>query len=337
MSRKHMPLLIGGLVVLLLAAVLLYLLFSAKKSYDEDASKLQMETQRLQRLTRRAVFPSETNVQTMGKQLGIYQEYLDELYAEMKKGQPAAAPVNRDGFRRLLEEGLRRLMNDARTNGVTLAPNLAFGVQRYIEGAAPTDEELPRVVDQFRSIAGLCTLLFNAKIGELTGVERTVFERDAQAAAPVEEEYVRRGARGQALESAAAAAPATDLFRDADGLFTKERYLLTFRAQDTAIWKVLDRLSKGAPFVVVTKLEIVNPARPAVVPPKTEEPAAAPRPASTAGWQAAGARSAPPAREEPAVLPRELRVVAGQELSNVRLEVELYRFAEAAVQGEENP
>ena len=84
----------------------------------------------------------------------------------------------------------------------------------------------------------------------------------------------------------------------------------------------------------VTKVEIANPARPTVAPPKTDKPkaAAAPAPVSTAGWKAAGSSDgAAAAKEEEPILPRELRVVAGQELPNVRLEVDLYRFAEVAV------
>ena len=331
MSRKHMPLLVGGLVVLLLSAVLFYLLFSAKGRYSGGSNDLALVQGRLQRLSGRAVFPSEANVQTVGKQLEIYQEYLDGLYGAMREGQRAAKPVDRDGFRRMLEEGLGSLMNEARTKSVAIAPDFAFGVQRYIAGNPPAEEDLPRLVDQFSSIADLCRILFEAGIGELTAVERTVFEKDAQTA-PVEEEFNRRSARNR--PDPAAVAVNTELFSDPDGLFTKEHYVLAYRAQDAANWKVLDRLSKEAPFVVVTKVEITNPARPAVAAPKTEKPkaSAAPTPVSTAGWKAAGSSvGAAGAKEEESILPRELRVVAGQELPNVRLEVDLYRFAEVAV------
>lgn len=332
-----MPLLVGGSVALLLAIALFYLLFSAKGRYVGEASALAAVQGRLQRLSSRAVFPSEANVQIMGKQLGIYQEYLDGLYASMREGQISDEPVDRDRFRRLLEDGLRRLLNDARAKSVALAPGLAFGVQRYVDGTPPSDEELPRLVDQFRSIAALCDILYAAGIGELVSVDRTVFEKDAQAA-PVEEGFNRRGLRNR--PDAAAAAPSTEVYKDPDGLFTKEHYVLVYRAQDAATWKVLDRLSKGAPFVVVTRLEISNPARPAVILPKTEEqPAETPVPVAAGGWVAPGSATAA-GREAPTILPRELRVVAGQELCDVRLEVDLYRFAEvasAAAEGEENP
>ena len=339
MSRKHMPLLVGGAIALLLAIVLFYLLFSAQGRYGEQTTALSMEQGRLQRLSSRGVFPSEINVQTMGKQLGIYQEYLDGLYASMREGQIPDEPVDRDRFRRLLEDGLRRLLNDARAKSVALAPGLAFGVQRYVDGTPPANEDLPRLVDQFRSIAALCDVLYASGIKELVSVERTMFEKDAQVA-PVEEGVVRRGARGRA--DAVTAAVSTELQKDPDGLFTKEHYVLSYRAQDEATWKVLDRLSKGSPFVVVTRLQISNPARPAVMLPKapgTEVAAPPPSAAAAAGWVAPGS-AVPGAKEQPTILPRELRVVAGQELCDVRLEVDVYRFAEiaaAAEPGEENP
>ncbi len=329
MNRKHMPLLIGGLVVLLLAVALFYLLFSARGRYVDSADGLSMVQSKLERLSKRPVFPSETNVQTLGKQLGIYQEYLAGLYDSMSEGQIAAESIDRDRFRKLLEDVLQQLGNDARNQSVTVPADFAFGFQRYAGGALPADDEMNRLVDQLLSIKSLCEVLYAAGVGELTAVERAVFEKDAQVA-PVEEASATR--RRNRSEVEVAAAPSAELFKDPDGLFTKEHYVLSYRAQDAANWKVLDQLSKGAPFVVVTKVEISNPARPAVVPPKTEtKAAAAPSPVAVGAWRAAGSpNEATSDKNEVEILPRELRVVAGQELPNVRLEVDLYRFAEAA-------
>ena len=340
MSRKHMPLIIGGVVVLLLAIVLFYFLFSAKGRYSEGFAGLSVVQNQLQRLTSRPVFPAEFNVKAMGRQLEIYDEYLKGLKNSMKQGQLAAEPVTRDRFRQLMEDTLRQLVNDARAKSVALPADFAFGFQRYAEGNLPSEEEMGRLVDQLRSVAGLCGILYEAGIGELVSVDRTVFEKDAQVA-PVEEEYGRRNLRSR--PETETAPPNVELVADPLGLFTKEHYVLSYRAQDAATWKALERFAHGAPFVVVTKVEIVNPARPAVTPPKTE-PAKGPAPStpvSTTGWKSAGAPGAAPgSKDEPEILPRELRVVAGQELSDVRLEVDLYRFAETAVdvaKGEENP
>jgi hypothetical protein len=339
MNRKHMPLLAGGLVVLLLVAGLFFWLFGAQGHYAESFSKLQSSQNQLQRLTDRTPFPASGNVQAMDKRLEVYREYLEGLKAAMKRGQRRAEPVTRDRFRQLLEETLRQLGNGAREKGVLLPANFAFGFQRYAEGVLPAEDELGRLVDQLYSVKTLCGILYEAGIGELVAVERTTFEKDAQAA-PVEEEYGRRSARGRA--EPAVAAPRVELEVDPLGLYTREHYVLSFKAQDAANWRVLDRLAKAAPFVVVTQLEIVNPARPAVVlPPKAEAPpAAAPKPTSAAGWQAPGSAT-PLAAEQPEILPRELRIAAGQEWPSVRLEVDYYRFVEPAAeevaQGEERP
>jgi hypothetical protein len=340
MSRKHMPLLIGGAVVLLLALALGYWLFSARSRYREETDALEQSQNRLNRLSTRDVFPSDANVETMERQLDIYQDYLDGLFQTMREGQRPQEPINRDRFRQLLEQTLRRLVQAARAKSIVLPPDLAFGFQRYAAGTPPEEEHLDRLVDQLRSVSILCAVLYEAGIGELVSVERTVFEEDTPAA-PVEEEYGRRRSRGRS-EPEPEVVKATDLVRDPDGLFTRERYVLSYRAQDEANWKVLDRLSKGAPFVVVSKMEIVNSARPPVVPPPApsvaEEGPRASAAAATA-WQAPGAARPAGGREAPAILPRELRVVAGQELPQVRLEVDVYRFVQEAPaeEGEENP
>jgi hypothetical protein len=340
MSRKHMPLLIGGAVVLLLALALGYWLFSARSRYREETDALEQSQNRLNRLSTRDVFPSDANVETMEHQLDIYQDYLDGLFQTMREGQRPQEPINRDRFRQLLEQTLRRLVQAARAKSIVLPPDLAFGFQRYAAGTPPEEEHLDRLVDQLRSVSILCAVLYEAGIGELVSVERTVFEEDTPAA-PVEEEYGRRRSRGRS-EPEPEVVKATDLVRDPDGLFTRERYVLSYRAQDEANWKVLDRLSKGAPFVVVSKMEIVNSARPPVVPPPAPSAAEeAPRASAAAAtaWQAPGAARPAGGREAPAILPRELRVVAGQELPQVRLEVDVYRFVQEAPaeEGEENP
>ena len=338
MNRKHMPLLVGGLVVLLLVVGLFVWMFGAQGHYADGFAKLSTAQNQLQRLTARNPFPSAGNVQAMGQQLETYREYLAGLKAEMRKGQRVAEPVTRDRFRQLLEDTLRQLGNGAREKGVLLPANFAFGFQRYAEGVLPAEEEMGRLVDQLYSVKSLCEILYAAGINELVAVERTTFEKDAQAA-PVEEEYGRRSARGRA--EAPVAAASVELEKDPLGLYTREHYVLTYKAQDAANWRVLDRLAKGAPFVVVTQVEIVNAARPAVLAPKTDAAApAAPQATSTAGWQAPGS-AAPVGGPEAEVLPRELRVVAGQEWPTVRLEVDFYRFVEPAAeevaQGEENP
>ncbi len=340
MNRKHIPLLAGGGAVLLLAIALFYLLFRAQARYDSGFTSLGNVQNQLQRLTNRSVFPSDANVQAMRKQLAIYQEYLDGLKNAMKKGQLTTETVTRDRFRQLAEEKLRMLVDDAHKKSVVLPPNFAFGFQRYAEGNIPTDEEMGRLVDQFRSVAVLCEILYDAGISELVAVDRTVFEKDAQAA-PVDEGYNQRPTRGRM--DVAAPVQNMDLVVDPLGLFSKEHYVLTYKAQDEATWKVLGRLAQDAPFVVVTKMDITNPAKPVMTAPALTAAPAAPEAQSAAAaagvWTAPGTATAGTQTEAP-ILPRDLRVVAGREQPTVVLELDFYHFTETATdvaQGEENP
>lgn len=335
-----MPLMVGGLVALVLALILGYWLFSTRGHYHDEYSMLGQSHSRLNRLSTRSTFPSVDNVETLKRQVSIYDDYLDGLFQAMREGQRSSEPINRDRFRQLLEQTLRRLVQVARAKAIVLPPDFSFGFQRYAAGIPPEQKDLERLVDQLRSVTVLCSILYEAGIGELVSVERTVFEEEVQVA-PVEEEYGRRRSRGR--EEPEVVVKSTDLVRDPDGLFTRERYILSYRAQDDANWTILERFAHGSPFVVVSKVEITNTARPAVVPPAPTEPLAetAPRTsvAATSGWQAPGAGRAAAVREAPAILPRELRVVAGQELPVVRMEVDVYRFAQEAsdTEGEENP
>lgn len=331
MNRKHMPLMIGGGVVVVLLLALLYLLFNFKGTYSETVGKLDRAEGSLKRLSQQPVFPSEKNVEVLKQQLGVYEDYQEALFQEMSKGQFKAVQVSKAQFPLVLEGVIRRLVKKARENSVALPPSPSFGFQRYAEGNLPAESDVARLGIQLRSIATLVDILYESGIDELTSVERTVFEEDAQTAAPVESRMTRRRVvRGQPEETEQVSS--TEVFTDPDGLFTKEHYVLAYRAQDDANWEILNRMAKGTPFVVVTKMEMINSARPAVALPKSEESEEQPKQAvSQSGWRSASPQGGPAgAVPEAEILPRELRVVAGQEMPNVRLEVDLYRFAEAA-------
>lgn len=333
MNRKYMPLVIGGVLVLVVVLGLGYLLFSAKSNYADRRMNLDREQLKLRNLTNRNPFPADTNVVILSKQKTVFETYLGDLLGVLKQGQTPVGDLTRDRFRQLAESKLRELTDEARKRNVILPANFAFGFQRYAEGNLPPDEEMERLVDQFKSIAMLCDVLFKSGISELVAVERTVFERDAQAA-PVEESYGRR-TRGR--EEAEVQAPKLDLKVDPHGLYTKEHYQFTYKAKDEAQWEVLNRLAKGTPFTVVTRVEITNPAKPVVTPPQTkpeEHPAA---PVSTTVWAAPGSLQPSP-KPETEILPRDLRVTAGRDLPTIVLDVDMYRFLEPAAdpaQGEE--
>jgi len=336
MSRKYMPLIIGGVVALLLAGLLFFFILNVRGNYLTEQDELGQVQNQFMRLNNRKVFPSVSNVQAMEKQLDVYQDYYNGILKALKASRQSTQVVTRDSFRATIESILRQLEAGARSNNIVLPPNFAFGFQRYAEGNLPQEEEMTRLMDQLRTIHALCTILFEAGISELTSVERTVFEADAK---PVMAEDVFGGHFLRRTEDDAKEEDSTELYRDPDGLYTRERYVLAYRAQDEANRKVLDRLAQGMPFTVVTKMEVINSAKPVVVVPQVaEEKAAASEPVATgSGWQSAGAANTLGAKEAPAILPRELRVVAGRESPNIRLEVDVYRLAKSDAEEEGQP
>lgn len=326
MSRKHLPLYVGGGVTLVLAGVLGFFLFQQTGSYEEVKSSLNDAQRNLVRLTnRKPAFPSEENVKKEKEQIEAYRKYKDDLFATMREGQAELWESNRDGFRRRLQECLTTLENDARKHAVALPPRFPFGFQRYFAGALPEDGEIQRLMAQLQAVTAICGILYDSGISELRGVERMEFEQSAQAAAGDENAGVRgRGRRGRGEEEKAKSP--TELYVDPDHLFCKEHFAVTFTARDDALWRILDRLAGGAPFIVVTGVTVTNPERPAVaaVAGSGGESSGA---VSQDGWTSAGGQNAL-AGAQAEELPRELRICAGQEKPEVRLELDVYRFLE---------
>ena len=336
MSRKHMPLYIGGAVSLVLLLGAGALLFLQQGAYSGKTGTMEEAGLKLKKLTDRKPFPSAANVNRLDSQLEVYTVYQDELFSRMSKDQEAVGTVDQDRFRRLLAENLTKLVREARAKSVAIPVQFPFGFHRYVAGSLPDPNEMPRLMSQMQGVTQICHILYESGIAELLGVERTEFEKAAAGAAEAaaEDTSSRRGRRNRGGdEETADASDAKALYTDPDGLFTKEHYVVRFRARDAAIQKVLDRFAKGAPFTVVTRMDLVNPNRPVVaVQPEAapgmgeDDPFGAPPPPA---WGAPPPPSGPAAKEnEP--LPRDLRVIAGRELPEVRLEIDVYRFLEPA-------
>ncbi|MBR3582284.1 MAG: Amuc_1100 family pilus-like protein [Kiritimatiellae bacterium] len=338
MSRKHMPLIVGGAVSLVLLLGAGSFLFVQQGGYAEKIESMDSVGTKLKKLTDRKPFPSASNVNRLDSQLEVYTAYQDSLFSSMSKGQEAVGTVDQDRFRRLLAESLTKLIREARAQSVAIPVQFPFGFQRYVAGSLPDPDEMPRLMSQLQGVTQLCHILYESGISELLGVERTEFEKaaggpSAEAESDMSSRRGRRG-RGGEEENADAAAAAKALYTDPDGLFTKEHYILRFRAKDAAIQAVLDRLAKGAPFTVVTRMDLVNPNRPVViVQPDPGAPAGQPPPSfGPGGWQAPPPVRGPggPEVKENEPLPRDLRVIAGREIPEIRLEIDLYRFVEPA-------
>lgn len=330
MSRKHMPLVIGGAVFGVLALALGAFVWMAGSGSSEADEALGTQKSKLRRLAQREVYPSAQNAESRSEQLKEYGEYLEALQADLRKGQEPEPEVTRDMFQKELAQTLRDLSLMARAKGITVPPLSMFlyGFDRY-RGAMVQENDLGRLMSQVRSVKKICTVLYESGISTLMSVERQLFEGGAEAAAaPEGDDGSRRRRRGREEEKPVAENP-NALFQDPDGLFTKEHFAVSFRANEKTLWTILDRFAKEAPFTVVTRVDVKNPATPILPPPKEAEEAGMPLPGpvSTSGFRTVG-QAAQAQKEEQAPTSRDLRVVAGLDLPIVRLELDVYRFAD---------
>lgn len=350
MSRKNMPLIVGGAVFGVLAVALGFFTYRAVGQFSDSQEALSAQTSKLRRLRNRDPFPSAENADVLAKQRDHFADYLAALRGDMGKAQPDIGDVSRDRWNREFGQTIRSVVTAAHERGVNLPPlasGFLFGFERYRE-VIPLDSELVRLFPQLQGVSRLCGILFDSGIAELVSIEREQFELIPVAAPVDEDESPRRGRnRRRQQEEEEVQGPSRDPFKDKDGLFTREHYAVTFRARDEAVWNVLAAFAKEPePFIVVTKVDVANTARPFIPPPRQEtaapgdaSPAVGRLPTATDGFRAAGVPAPAPAKEAEAPLPRELRVVAGNSLSLVRIELDIYRFAgeDAAPATEEEP
>ena len=326
-----MPLYIGGAVSLVLLLGAGALLFMQQGAFTEKNEAMDSVGKKLKRLTDRKPFPSAANVDMLESQLEVYTAYQDDLFASMREGQETVGTVDQDRFRKQLAENLIKLFREARARSVAIPAQFPFGFHRYVAGSLPDPDEMPRLMSQMQGVSQICHILYEAGISELLGVERTEFERAAQGDVNAESDQPARGrGRGRNRDEGKEEneADAKALYTDPDGLFTREHYVVRFRAKDAAIQKILDRFAKGAPFTVITRMDLLNPNRPVVAVQPEAAPAPEPPP-EFGGWPpppAPAPQAGAPKDNEP--LPRDLRVVAGREIPEVRLEIDVYRFME---------
>ncbi|MFH0952973.1 MAG: Amuc_1100 family pilus-like protein [Verrucomicrobiota bacterium] len=339
--RKNMVLIVGGGVAAVLLIIALLMLLRFQRAYQRVNRDLKSAMSSLDRLYRLDPYPSEENVLLVQTNLAVLQGYFAELYASLRKSQIEPSKMEPAEFPLLLDKTIGKLRLRARAPNALLPARFAFGFDRYAVGALPNQEDVPRLVIQLKTIEELCGLLYDSGVSEIASFQRPLFEQGA-----AEESFVGgpmgRGARRQMLDMASeetAQRPVQSEWRDPSGLFVRERYTLTFKAKDPAIWAVLNALDRSKLFTVVSRVELANesplpkpavaakPAAPAAGPGgRTEQPGMV-FPGVARGIMGGAAGGAQPqAAPADKALSHEERIVAGRELIKAIVDVDVYRF-----------
>ncbi len=318
-----MVLVVGGSIALLLAIGVVVFMFKYSAEYNRVQSDLQTSLMTLERLHQRDPFPNTENVERMRRNQEELENYRDALLSTMAREQIQTEDMERAAFPAEIERVSRRLRRLASERDVRLAEGMAFGFDRYAAGNLPMQEHVPRLVTQLRTIERLCTLLFDAGISELRGVEREVFDVERTREEVAQPTAV--GRRGR-TEDVVAAPPVPVKPEGVEGLYSRERYTLTFLASDEALRDTLNDIIASPVLMVVRNLELRNE--------------------MALGGTSAASRLAerlrpretqrePGAPREPTTTPprhHEDRVVAGRERIRVVMEVDVYQFEHEPVE-----
>ena len=306
--KKYLWLVIGGAVGLVLLIVACIFLFLHIQQYRSDTSSADDEQNRLDLLQKRPLAgPTEENVQIISTNNLALENCLKKILAQLRQSQVEPRKMQPVDFNSYLKSTIDQMNDDAKTQELLMPAKFDYGFKTYyVEGRLPSVNSVPRLTIQVQLVKALMDILRKAKVTEVSGIEREVFEQTALAAA------------AEMPPGSGVLKPAvTNLSTVSAQLYTREHFRLTLRIRDEMIAGLLNALAQDSEaesprlFVVVTKLDLIGPAMPkATTSAESRTAVAAP----------SGEKAAEPKK-------REDRIVAGREKVTLLMDVDIYRFA----------
>ena len=319
-----MVLVVGGGISLVLLVIALVVLLKFRGTYERVNAELQDNTARLNTLKQRDPFPSAENVSVVQTNREQLDNFFAEIYERLSKDQIEPRQLESAEFPLLLEKTIQKLIKHANEVNIPLPQRFAFGFDRYAMGALPQANDIPRLVVQLKMIEELCGMLYKSKVSDLSTLTREVFEQGGAVETSGSDEQVRGGRRrGGSPQDAMQGQKSGTVQQDESGLFIRERFTLNFRCKDSVVWEVLNEMARSRFFIVVERVELDNvvqdPKKLASIKTAPQAAALGMAPAVAGLTGKGGAEIKPPAS-------RDERIVAGRELVNVSLTVDVYRF-----------
>lgn len=311
--RKHIVLMVGGGLAVVLLVVALVMLFRFQGRYGVVNRELDSARGRLQQLMGRNPYPSAENIDKTKQNLAEVKTMAMQLQELLQRSQISGETMEPAEFAPLLERTSRRLVQRAQESGVILPEGFAFGFPRYAAGELPTPESVPRLVAQLRAVEVLCDVLFQAKIAQIDALHREVFDEGSGGDSEPIASDSRRNARRVQTEDApvVSSVPAAET----NELYSVERLMVDFQARETAAWDALNALVRNPVFMAIADVRLENKLAAAGQLGKKQ-------PVTPAGGdRAPGLAAQYPSHDD--------RVVAGRENVGVYLVIDLYHFHDA--------
>ena len=351
MKPAKTALIVGAVVGVLLFLVVAFLLVRSIQSYNEGNTNYRSQRSKLEKYLKKAPFPSKENVALEVSNAGQIDSWFDDVITRLMAGniQPRTqrSPSKFVSVYGAMQSALNQY---ARKQTVAVEENFTYGFDFYSgTGTLPAPDDVPRLMAQLEMVTRLSRVLFDARVKQLTAIERPVFEAAAKAsmapsaskrsarpsrskenARPSRSRSPKRGRKGKSTVGTGASAAATRA-EVARGLFKTERFVFTFKAKESALMEALNSLATIREFVIVHSVTLTKPV-PALVPDATA-PTGGGATAASAGDPLAmlGLAAQPgagPAPDAPPVV-EEVRFVSGLAFEiplDVTLELDVYTF-----------
>ncbi len=245
--KKH-KIFIGILAGTVLLAILIGIgLFSSYKKYLNQKNELKQMLESYEQLVKRQPYPNEKNLALLSSNIIEMAYQFNNLNEELRLNAINPKPISNTDFMRLLENKLSSLRSTMERKGIKLPEKYAFGFEKYAGGQLPSQEEVPRLMQQLIMIEKICLILTHCNIKELLSVSREVFE--------IKEEPTQTK-RGRGRESKEE--PAMQPVQRGNTLYTNETFRVSFRCAENSLLDVINQMASSPIFIRIKSLEVQN-------------------------------------------------------------------------------
>ncbi|MEI6563366.1 MAG: Amuc_1100 family pilus-like protein [bacterium] len=320
--RRILIIIVAVLLSLLLIGAVTLLVFGFLQFSTVEAN-LSASKSALESLYTQNPFPSGHNLKQERDNIKTIKMELTGLQLAMGAGQVQPAVLqSRAGFITQFWETQKTLLAGA--GGITkVNKTFDFGFGRHMNGALPSNDDVPRLTQQLKIVETLCTILYAAKITALTGISRQEFESDpGSGSGMVKSAPAPVSAPNSLLSSEIEVRNIRDVAAGtipAGQSYGRWRFVLQFTARESALMNVMNGLSSSPVFIIVTRMEI-----------KGDEKLFDRREGGAVGAKSVEDPVGAGAKEGPK--PRAYRTACGRDtMVNVKLELDVYQFVKPQV------
>jgi len=304
----------AGISALILVAEIVWLGVSAYR-FSTVSKDLKVEQRVLSRLQARDPYPSAENKAVLEDNLDELSYLVGELAAELNRDPAPENMVEPAELSAFIQTQVERFSKRAEREGVELPDTLEAGFSQYASGGAVANPgDVPRLMRQLHSIRALGDVLMESGVASIDKMSRDLFENEGPREA-LRRRNADRFAKTKKSEGvnsiASEIGPA--------GLYLVERVGITFRADEEAIWAVLQGIASAPQFMVVQEFSHRSASNILTYSPGLVK-SGAETDNETMTFLREGILRGETARSRPE------RIVAGNELVEVRMMVDVYHF-----------